>query len=165
MTKTSAGILVYRRTDSDIEVLLGHPGGPFWKNKDQGAWSIPKGEFEDEEPIVAAKREFKEELGHTAPSGEYLDLGSITRKDGKTIYIWAVEGNLDVTNISSNTFEMEWPPHSGQKQSFPEIDKARWFKIEQTADKLHKGQDEFIKRLSEHLGIEIIEPPTQAQLF
>ena len=122
--KQSAGILLYRSADPETEVLLVHPGGPFWKNKDAGAWTIPKGEFEEsEDPLAAAIREFKEETGFTL-HGEFIALTPIQQKAGKIVYAWAIEGDIDATKVKSNFFEMEWPPKSGKKQSFPEIDKA-----------------------------------------
>lgn len=164
MAKTSAGVLLFRRHGKGVEVLLGHPGGPFWAKKDQGAWSIPKGEFADEDPLTAAKREFKEETGHDVPMGECLELG-VVKIPSKTIHCWAVEGDMDVTTIRSNTFEMEWPPKSGEKQAFPEIDKAAWVDITKAPAKMHKGQSEFIERLAQKLDLKIQEPPKQASLF
>jgi predicted NUDIX family NTP pyrophosphohydrolase len=156
MKKQSAGILLYRKRGAAVEVLVGHAGGPFWGKKDAGAWSIPKGEFEaDEEPKAAARREFEEELGIPAPEGELLDLGSIKRKDGKTIYVWALEGDADPEKLTSNTFDLEWPPKSGQIQQFPEFDKAAWLPIHKAGPKLHKGQSEFIDRLAEKLGVDL----------
>jgi predicted NUDIX family NTP pyrophosphohydrolase len=164
MKKQAAGILVYREKSGQVEVLLVHPGGPFWAKKDLGAWSIPKGEFaENEDRLEAAKREFKEELGQAAPTGEFIELGSFNRTD-KDIYGWAVKGDLDPSNISSNSFEMEWPPKSGQKQSFPEIDKATWVNINQAGPKMHKGQAVFLERLAERLNIKIDGLPPEAQL-
>jgi predicted NUDIX family NTP pyrophosphohydrolase len=155
MKKQSAGILLFRRTTNSVEVLLGHAGGPFWKKKDSGAWSIPKGEYEpDEDSLVAARREFQEETGQAVPEGETIDLGSMKRKDGKIIQIWAVEGEIDAKHIMSNSFEMEWPPKTGQMQSFPEIDKAAWYSLAKAPVKMHKGQDVFIERLAEHLGVD-----------
>ena len=173
MKKQSAGILLYRRKGDRIEVLLGHAGGPFWAKKDAGAWSIPKGEFEPgEDPKHAARREFQEETGLRMPEGELLDLGSIRRKDGKTIYIWAMEGDAEPGRLVSNTFELEWPPKSGQVQQFPEFDKAAWIPLGQAAPKLHKGQDVFLERLAELPDVPISsqaeEPPVspkQASLF
>lgn len=160
MKKHSAGILLFRRTGPSVEVLLGHPGGPFWKNKDAGAWSIPKGEYDPEEdPQLAAAREFQEETGQAVPDGERIDLGEMKRKDGKVIRIWAVEGQIDETHIMSNTFEVEWPPKTGQLQSFPEIDRAAWFPLAAAPAKMHKGQDVFIERLAAHFNLEL---PTEA---
>lgn len=125
--KISAGILAYRKVAAGIEIFLVHPGGPFWKNKDAGSWSIPKGEFTDDETAeAAARREFLEETGTTL-SGPMTALTAIRQKSGKTVYAWAVEKDIDAFNIKSNAFEMEWPPKSGQVKSFPEIDKAQWF--------------------------------------
>jgi predicted NUDIX family NTP pyrophosphohydrolase len=168
MKKQSAGILVYRRVNGGVEVLLGHPGGPFWAKKDAGAWSIPKGEYEEgEDPLTAAKREFHEETGQSAPDGDYSDLGDFKRKDGKTIKAWAVQGDIDAAKISSNSFEMEWPPKSGQKQTFPEIDKAAWLPIQDAAPKLHQGQAIFLDRLATKLNLDLSEPdvPKQQRLL
>src|SRR5271169_6649163 len=129
MSKQSAGILLYRFNNKSLEIFLVHPGGPFWKNKDLGAWSIPKGELtEEEDPFNAARREFEEETG-TLPVGNFIKLTDIKQKNGKIISAWAIEGNIDHKNIRSNMFEMEWPPHSGKNENFPEIDKAGWFLV------------------------------------
>jgi len=150
----SAGLLLYRQKDGKLEVLIAHPGGPFFVKKDNGIWSIPKGLYEDnEDPFDAAKREFEEEIGLPAPGGEYIDLGEIKRKDGKIIRAWAVEGNIDEGKVKSNSFEMEWPPRSGQKQEFPEIDRAEWFGLTTASQKLQIAQVEFLKRLAEYLKI------------
>ena len=152
MKKRSAGILMYRRTGSELEVLLVHPGGPFWAKKDLGAWSIPKGEFEEgEEPLAAAKRELCEELG-TAPAGAFLDgpfldLGTLVQPSRKEVIAWAVEGDFPVAALKSNTFEMEWPPRSGKKKRFPEVDRAEWFDLAEARRKILRGQVEFIERL------------------
>jgi predicted NUDIX family NTP pyrophosphohydrolase len=165
-SKLSAGILLYRRRGSEIEVLLGHPGGPFWAKKDAGAWSIPKGEIEDNEDLIeAAKREFSEELGHAAPKGPYVELGSWKRKDGKQIYIWATEGDFDVSHITSNTVTIEWPPKSGKNLEFPEIDRAAWISLTDAPMKLHKGQDVFMERLAGQLQIELPLVPEQQSLL
>jgi predicted NUDIX family NTP pyrophosphohydrolase len=168
MRKLSAGILVYKRINNQVEVLLAHPGGPFWAKKDLGAWSIPKGEYEeDEDPFDAAKREFKEEIGQNAPSGDYYELGESKQKSGKIIMAWAVEADLDAGQVKSNTFEMEWPPRSGQKQEFPEIDKAEWFFLNKATKKINQGQQVFLERLIEKLQIEKPKPeePNQQQLL
>lgn len=172
MKKLSAGLLVYRLKNGQVEVLLAHPGGPFWAKKDLGAWSIPKGEYDEnnEEPLAAAKREFEEEIGSKAPEGEYTELGEFRRKDSKTIQAWAVEGDLDVSEIHSNSFEMEWPPKSGQKQKFPEVDKAAWFSLNEATSKMHKGQAVFLERLANILHIpfgseEVPDEPSQQQLL
>jgi predicted NUDIX family NTP pyrophosphohydrolase len=144
--KQSAGILLHRGG----EVLLVHPGGPFWAKKDTGAWSIPKGEYEDgDDPRAAALREFAEELGSALPAGtELVELGTVKQKSGKRITAYAAEGDLDPETISSNTFEMEWPPRSGRMQRFPEVDRAGWFSIEEAREKLNPAQAEFLVRLA-----------------
>jgi predicted NUDIX family NTP pyrophosphohydrolase len=147
MKKQSAGILLYRLHGKTTEVFLVHPGGPFWKNKDAGSWSIPKGELDEtEEPLAAAIREFKEETGQ-AISGDFLPLSPIKQKSGKWVYAWALEGNLDETTILSNSFEMEWPPRSGKQQSFPEIDRAGWFKLEEAKEKINAAQSGLLDEL------------------
>lgn len=130
MGRQSAGILLYHIIDNQLQVFLVHPGGPFFKNKDDGSWSIPKGEFDEREnPLDAAKREFLEETGQSI-SGNFIELTAIQQKGGKIVYAWAVEGDIDHNAIVSNTFEIEWPPRSGKKQAFPEVDRAGWFDIE-----------------------------------
>jgi len=147
MPKQSAGILMYRRRGSAVEVLLVHPGGPFWRKKDMGAWSIPKGEHDTEEnALEAARREFKEETG-SEPEGDLVPLGAVKQSGGKTVHAWAIEGDCDPSKIRSNAFSMEWPPKSGKTQSFPEIDRAAWFSVEDARGKLHKGQVPFLDRL------------------
>ena len=147
MAEHSAGILMFRRSGKDIEVFLVHPGGPFWAKKDLGAWSIPKGEYEaGEDPLVAAKREFCEELG-VEPRGNFQELGELVQPSRKVITAWAVEGDFDPRNLRSNTFELEWPPKSGRKQSFPEVDRAEWFAPAQARRKILPGQSAFIDRL------------------
>ncbi|MCU1337422.1 MAG: Phosphohydrolase [Bryobacterales bacterium] len=151
MPKRSAGVLLFRRKGSAPEVLLAHPGGPFWKNKEDGAWSIPKGEYgENEDPLAAAKREFAEETGVTL-SGNFIPLGEIRQGGGKVVMAWAMEGDLDAANIHSNTFSMPWPPGSGKLQEFPEIDRAEWFNLDVARRKILKGQAELLERLGEHL--------------
>jgi predicted NUDIX family NTP pyrophosphohydrolase len=147
---SSAGLLVYRMTADGVpEVLLVHPGGPFWKNKDAGVWSIPKGEIDDDDdPEATADREFAEELGTTAPSGARIDLGQVTQRGGKRVRAWAVAGDLDVTAVRSNTFEIEWPRGSGQVRSFPEIDEAAWFTMAGARAKLVEAQGAFLDRLA-----------------
>jgi predicted NUDIX family NTP pyrophosphohydrolase len=148
MATTSAGLLLYRHRDGKLEVLLVHPGGPFWQKKDDGAWSIPKGEPADGEvDLDGARREFQEELGIPAPGGEVAALGSVRQAGGKTVYAWAIEGELDVTEVHSNTFEVEWPPRSGKKQSFPEVDRAEWFDPDSARRKLIPAQAAFVERL------------------
>lgn len=150
MSKQSAGILLYRLKNKRLEVLLVHPGGPFWKKKDTGAWSIPKGEFEAEDALHAAKREFEEEIGISV-EGRFVALETQKQKGGKIVQAWAVEGDLDPQKIRSNTFEMEWPPKSGQKQKFPEIDRAEWFPVPTALEKINQGQAAFIHELANKL--------------
>ncbi len=147
MPKQAAGILLYRRHAGHLEVLLAHPGGPLWSRKDAGAWTIPKGQFTDNElPLDAAKREFEEEMG-TAPAGEFQPLGTIKQPSGKIIHAWAAESDFDVSTVKSNLFELEWPPRSGRKSEFPEVDRAQWFSIEEARVKIIKGQSPFLERL------------------
>ena len=149
---TSAGILLYRGGQpgpSEIEVLLVHPGGPMWARRDLGAWSIPKGEVEPgEEPLQAARREFAEELGSSAPTGEPVALGEVRLKSGKHVRAWALEGDLDASAIVSSTFEMAWPPRSGAMQTFPEVDRAEWFGVDLAKQKLNPAQAAFVDRLA-----------------
>ena len=155
--KQSAGILLYRFDDGDLQVLIAHPGGPFFVKKDEGNWSVPKGLYEDDEdPFEAAKREYEEEIGAPSPNGPYLELGEIKRKDGKSIRAWAAEGDVDESKAKSNTFEIEWPPKSGKTQEFPEIDKALWFDINSASLKLQPVQVEFLKRLAEQLNVNFV---------
>jgi predicted NUDIX family NTP pyrophosphohydrolase len=152
MPKKSAGILLYRIREGKVEVLLAHPGGPLWIKKDDGYWSIPKGEFtDDEEPLEAAKREFYEETGASV-SGEFIPLKPITQKSGKLVYGFAIEGEFDVSRSMSNTFKMEWPPYSGKVEEYPEIDRAEWFDLERAKEKLTEAQHSFIDELIETLG-------------
>jgi predicted NUDIX family NTP pyrophosphohydrolase len=154
--KRSAGLLVWRRSSGGIEVLLVHPGGPLWAKKDEGAWSIPKGEIDDagEEPIDVAMREFREELGSEPPTSDPRALGEIRQSGGKLVTAWAVEGDLDLAAIESNTFEMEWPPRSGARRSFPEVDRAGWFTLDEARVKLLASQAVFVDRLEEAVGAE-----------
>jgi predicted NUDIX family NTP pyrophosphohydrolase len=148
--RTSAGILLYRLRPAGPEVLLGHMGGPFWARKDDGAWSIPKGEHgPDEEPLAVARREFEEELGSPVPADELVPLGDVRVTSGKVLTVWAAEGDLDASATRSNTFELEWPPRSGRVQEFPEIDRADWFGLDAARPKLVKGQVPFLDRLRE----------------
>jgi predicted NUDIX family NTP pyrophosphohydrolase len=152
MPKLSAGLLMYRIRDGRLEVLLAHPGGPFWAKKDQGAWSIPKGEVEPgEDAFSTAKREFEEELGFQ-PQGEFTELKSIQQKGGKTVQAWAVEGNCDPASMRSNTFLMEWPPRSGKKQEFPEVDRAEFFEISQAKRRINAAQIELLSELEQLLA-------------
>lgn len=144
--KHSAGLLLYRCGPAGAEVLLVHPGGPFWARRDEHAWSVPKGEFgPDEEPIAAARREFAEETGFVADGGA-IDLG-IQKASGKAIHVWAVEGNCDPATVRSNSFTIEWPPRSGQMREFPEVDRAQWFDLAAARRKIHKNQSAFIDAL------------------
>jgi predicted NUDIX family NTP pyrophosphohydrolase len=151
MARRSAGILLHRSGSQGREVLLVHPGGPFWAKRDDGAWSIPKGEYgDDEDPRAAARREFEEELGSPLPDdAELRELGEVRQKNGKYVMAWAVEGDLDASAAHSNTFEMEWPPRSGRRQEFPEIDRAAWFGLARAREKLLPAQAAFVDRLEE----------------
>jgi predicted NUDIX family NTP pyrophosphohydrolase len=152
MPKQSAGIVLYRREPAGISVLLVHPGGPFWANKDRGAWSIPKGEYAgSEDPLAVAVREFEEETGARL-TGEFRPLGEVRQAGGKRVTAWALEGDLDPAAIRSNTFELEWPPNSGRKQNFPEIDRAQWFSLDVAREKILASQRELIERLARMLG-------------
>lgn len=154
MARTSAGVVLHRRgPDGDLEVLLVHPGGPFWARKDQGAWSIPKGEIAaDDDPESTARREFREELGVDVPDADWVPLGEIRQAGGKVVVAWAVEGDLDVTDVESNTFEMEWPPRSGRSATFPEIDRAEWFGLDEAAVRINAGQATLLVRLASSVG-------------
>jgi predicted NUDIX family NTP pyrophosphohydrolase len=148
MPARSAGLLLYRLRDGKPEVLLVHPGGPFWKRKDAGAWSLPKGEIEPgEAPLDVARREFEEELGLSPPEGPMIGLGSARQAGGKVVEAWAVAGDLDVARIESVTFEVEWPPKSGTRQAFPEVDRAEWFDLETARRKILEGQKTLLERL------------------
>jgi predicted NUDIX family NTP pyrophosphohydrolase len=137
-----------------LEVLLVHPGGPIWARRDAGAWSIPKGEYVDpEDPLDAARREFAEELGSPPPAGEAIPLGEVKQRSGKIVIAWAQQGDMDAAAITSNTFEMEWPPRSGRKQEFPEVDRAEWFTIAQAREKLIPAQAELLDRLQSALAL------------
>lgn len=153
MPKLSAGLLLYRTGDDGLEVLIAHPGGPFWAKKDAGAWSIPKGEYNTgEDPWEAAQREFAEELGLAVPDGPRLELGEVRQAGGKVVTAFAVGADLDVTEARSNTFEIEWPPRSGRMQEFPEVDRVAWVRLEVARTKLLKGQLPVLDRLSSALG-------------
>ena len=152
MARLSAGLLLYRRRRGVLEVFLVHPGGPFWAGKDAGVWSIPKGEFSPgEDPLAAARREFGEETGFTA-AGEFLPLTPLKQPSGKIIQAWAVAGDCDPGAIRSNTFSLEWPPRSGRRQEFPEVDRAAWFKLAGAREKISQGQAGFLEELREKLG-------------
>jgi predicted NUDIX family NTP pyrophosphohydrolase len=147
MKKRSAGLLMYRRQGGALEVLLAHPGGPFWAKKDLGAWSIPKGEYDDTEaPLAAAQREFHEETGFT-DSAPFIALGELKQPSGKVVSAWAFAGDCDPAAMVSNTFEMEWPPRSGKMQSFPEVDRVAWFDAGEAKRRINQGQREFIEAL------------------
>ena len=149
--KLSAGVLLYRICDGVVEVLIAHPGGPFWARRDDGVWSIPKGEYTDgEDPWKAAQREFSEELGLAVPAGRRIDLGPLKQPSGKVVTTFAVQGDLDVTDARSNTFQMEWPKGSGSLREFPEVDRVGWFALAQARTKLLKGQCGFLDRLMAH---------------
>lgn len=149
--KTSAGILLYRLSDDGLEIFLVHPGGPFWAKKDEGAWSVPKGLFEEgENPLDAAKREFREETGFDL-TGRFMELTPLKQPSGKIVYVWAVEGDIDAASIKSNMFSMEWPPKSGKEQEFPEVDKGGWFPMAQAREKLLPGQRGFLDQLQKRV--------------
>lgn len=155
MAKKSAGLLVYRRASdpAELEVLLAHPGGPFFARKDLGVWTIPKGEYDDEEePEAAAAREFAEEIGLPPPDGPYVELGEVRQASGKRVRAFAVESDLDLTGSMSNLFEMEWPPGSGRVERFPEVDRAAWYGTKEAAWKLNASQAVFVDRLVAYLG-------------
>ena len=147
MAKKTAGILLFRETLRDLEVLLVHPGGPFWKNKDEGAWSIPKGMVDEgEDPFEAAKREFHEETGGTA-EGEPITLEPLRQKSGKVLHVWAMRGAFDPASLKSNTFSTEWPPKSGRQQEYPEVDRAAWFPMEEAGRRILQGQAALLREL------------------
>ena len=151
MPKLSAGVLLYRARDGVVEVLIAHPGGPFWARKDNGVWSIPKGEYtEGEDPWTAAQREFSEEIGLPVPAGPRIDFGPLKQPSGKLVTAFAVQSDLDVTEARSNTFELEWPKGSGTMREFPEVDRVGWFAVAQARTKLLKGQRAFLDRLMTH---------------
>ena len=150
----SAGLLLFRGSGESVEVLLVHPGGPLWARRDAGAWSIPKGEYVDpEDPLAAARREFAEELGVSAPGSEPISLGEVKQRSGKIVIAWALAGDLDASAVRSNTFEMEWPPRSGRRLEFPEVDRAEWFTIAQAREKLNPAQAELLDRLQAALAL------------
>ena len=148
VARRSAGILLHRRRRGRLEVLLVHPGGPLWARRDDGAWSIPKGEHgEDADARACAVREFGEELGSPPPAGEMVELGSVRQRGGKVVTAWALEGDLDPASLTSNHFTMEWPPRSGRQREFPEVDRAEWFALDQARAKINPAQAELIDRL------------------
>jgi predicted NUDIX family NTP pyrophosphohydrolase len=151
--RTSGGILLWRRREGRLQVLLAHQGGPFWVRKDLGHWTIPKGEVEPGEEFVAvARREFAEETAHKVPDNPFLELGEVTQKSGKLVLGWAVEGDLDPSTAASNTYELEWPPHSGCVQTFPEIDRVEWFDLQEARRRLKAAQIPFLDRLQAALA-------------
>jgi predicted NUDIX family NTP pyrophosphohydrolase len=153
VSRRSAGLLVFRRPAGPVEVLLGHMGGPFWARRDDGGWTIPKGEYdEDERPEVAAAREFEEEFGIAPPAGERIPLGEVTQAGGKIVTVWAVEGDVDPSRMIPGTFEMEWPRGSGRIQRFPELDRAAWLDLDTARVKVIAAQRTFLDRLAGHLG-------------
>ncbi len=148
MPKRSAGLLMFRKLNHQLEVFLVHPGGPLWAKKDKGAWTIPKGEYEENEnPLVAARREFEEETGFQA-TGEFVDLGSIKQKSGKLVNAWAFQGDCDPAKLTSNTCEIEWPPRSGRHLEIPEVDRGRWFSMNEASEYIREEQRELLRRLS-----------------
>ena len=152
MPKRSAGLLMYRRSHTSLEVFLVHPGGPFWAKKDLGAWSIPKGEYLDHEaPLVAAQREFTEETGFE-PHGPYLELGDVKQSGGKIVSAWAFAGDCDPDKLRSNPFIMEWPPRSGRKMEVPEVDRGAWYSIDEARSRLLASQRPLLDRLVENLN-------------
>jgi predicted NUDIX family NTP pyrophosphohydrolase len=153
MGRTSGGILLWRRGPAGLEVLLAHPGGPYWAHRDAGHWTIPKGEVEPGETVAeVARREFHEETGHPAPDGDAIPLGEITQKSGKRVVAWALEGDLDPATAVSNAYSMEWPPHSGTLVEFPEIDRVAWFGLDEAGERLKAAQVPFLDRLRQALG-------------
>ncbi|TVZ80738.1 NUDIX domain-containing protein [Streptomyces sp. BK340] len=152
-TKRSAGLLLFRHTDDRLEVLLGHMGGPFFAKKDAGAWTVPKGEYEPDEPAwEAARREFREELGLAPPDGQAVPLGEVAQANGKIVTVWAIEADLDPEAITPGTFTMEWPPRSGRTQEFPELDRVAWFGLDRARALIITAQAAFLDRLEEHSG-------------
>jgi predicted NUDIX family NTP pyrophosphohydrolase len=152
MANRSAGILLYRRAPTGLEVFLVHPGGPLWAKKDAASWSIPKGLYaDDEDPLTAAKREFREETTFDV-DGDFIGLESVTQAGGKVVHAWALEGDCDATKIVSNNFTMEWPPRSGRQAEFPEVDRAEWFSIEKAREKINTGQANLLDQLTALVG-------------
>ncbi len=151
--RKSAGLLLYRTRDGRLEVFLGHMGGPFWAKKDEGAWSVFKGEYDDaEDPFAAARREFQEETGSPPPDGPVIDLGEVRQSSGKRVVAWAVEGDFDPAELASNTFTVEWPPRSGRQAEFPEVDRAEWFDLDTARAKLVRAQAAFVDALERELA-------------
>lgn len=162
-TRTSAGILLFRLRDGHLEVLLAHPGGPFFVRKDAGHWTIPKGEVDPGEALLAvARREFEEETGQTAPTTEPIELGTIVQKGGKIVHAWGLDGDLEPTTATSNTFELAWPPGSGRRQTFPEIDRVEWFDPVEARRRIKPTQIPLIDRLEQHVGGVALADATRA---
>jgi predicted NUDIX family NTP pyrophosphohydrolase len=157
MPRRSAGLLLYRGAPAgDVEVLLAHPGGPMWAKRDEGAWSIPKGEIEpgeDADPHAVARREFEEETGHRPPDGEPIELGEVRQKSGKVVVAWALEGDLDPATARSNTFPLQWPPGSGGWITIPEVDRVEWFAPQEARRRVNPAQWPLVERLLERLGV------------
>jgi predicted NUDIX family NTP pyrophosphohydrolase len=152
MAKRSAGMLMYRRREPGVEVFLAHPGGPYWVNKDMGAWTIPKGEYLDgEDPLEAAKREFQEETGFPA-EGVFVPLGEVKQPNGKLVTAWAFEGDCDPSKLTSNTCLVDWPPRSGRQLEIPEVDRGAWFTVPEARERIMSGQRPFLDRLMKHLS-------------
>lgn len=153
MPKRSAGLLLYRRRPEGLEVMLVHPGGPYWRRRDDAAWSIPKGEREEgEEPLAAALREFEEEIGQAPPEGAPVELGQVRQAAGKVVSAWAIEADIDISEVDSVTFEMEWPPRSGRMREFPEVDRAGWFDLATARRKIVRAQAPLLDALAKRLG-------------
>lgn len=147
--KRSAGLLLYRRNHAAVEVFLVHPGGPYWRKREEGAWSIPKGEHDEgEDPLAAARREFQEETGCDLPDVEWVDLGTVRQRGGKVVAAWAGSADVDTSRIRSDTFELEWPPRSGTRVAFPEVDRAAWFDLATARRRINPGQMQFIDRFA-----------------
>lgn len=161
MPKRSAGILLFRRSFNGLEVFLVHPGGPFWAHRDLASWSCPKGEYEDEEPLAAARREFAEETG-TEPEGDFLPLGTVKLAGGKLVTAWALEGDFDPRTLRSNTFTREWPPHSGRMQEYPEADRGEWFLLDAARRKILPGLVPLLDRLQAALSDGTAPPASEA---
>jgi len=152
MEKKSAGILLFKKLNNEYHFLLVHPGGPLWAKRDLQSWSIPKGEFDDDEdPLLAAKREFREETGFTV-TGDFIELDHVRQRSGKIVFPWAVEGDIDISKIRSNDFELEWPPKSGEKKYYPEIDRGEWFPFEVAKEKIIQGQLSVLEQLNRMLN-------------
>jgi len=158
LVPTSAGVVLFRERDGALEVLLGHMGGPYWARKDEGAWSIPKGELDEgEEPLAGARREFAEELGHVLPNGSVLELGEIHQRGAKRVIAFAVEGDFDPGSLVAGTFELEWPPRSGRREAFPELDRVAWFDLATAKTKIVQGQIALLDRLADARSVRDVD--------